>query len=119
VAHSESGEEIKIWCNIWLSRGGCLVLIKSILKGIPMYWLSLAWVSKGVLETIRKIVYKFIWSRDKKKERCGVELMENVGISKILWRMGPQNSLSLFKGSCCKKCVEANSRNIAPNTMED
>jgi hypothetical protein len=81
------------------------------LKEIPMYWILLAWISKGVLETIRKLFYNFIWSGDQKKKGV-VDLMENVDITKIIWSwMGPQKSLSLFKGSCCKKCVEANLRN--------
>ena len=33
---------INNWCNGWLSRVGRLVLIKSILEEIPVYWMPLA-----------------------------------------------------------------------------
>ena len=38
------------WSHKWLSRAGRLVLVKSVLEAIPVYWLSLAWIPKGVLE---------------------------------------------------------------------
>jgi hypothetical protein len=61
-------KKINHWCNWWLSRGGRLVLVKEILKAIPVYWISLAWVPKGILEKIRKLCYQFIWSGDNKKK---------------------------------------------------
>jgi hypothetical protein len=35
---------------MWLSCVGKLVLEKSFLEAIPVYWISLAWILKGVLE---------------------------------------------------------------------
>jgi hypothetical protein len=61
-------KKINHWCNRWLSRGGRLVLVKVVLEAIPVYWISLAWVLKGVLEAIRKLCYKFIWSGEKSKK---------------------------------------------------
>jgi len=60
-------KKLNTWCNRWLSIGGHLVSVKAILEVIIVYWISLAWVPKGVLETIRRICYKFIWCRDEKK----------------------------------------------------
>jgi hypothetical protein len=38
-----------------------LVLDKYVLESIPVYWISLAWIPKGVLEITQKICFKFIW----------------------------------------------------------
>ena len=43
-------KRLKSWSFRWLSRVGRLVLINSILEAIPVYWMSLAWIPKGVLE---------------------------------------------------------------------
>lgn len=32
---------ISIWCNRWLSWGGRLVLVKSVLESIPVYWMTI------------------------------------------------------------------------------
>jgi hypothetical protein len=50
------------WSFRWLSRAGRLTLTKSILESIPVYWMSLAWIPKGVLENIRRTCSLFIWS---------------------------------------------------------
>jgi hypothetical protein len=49
------------WCNKWLSRAGRLVLLKSIIEAIPVYWTSLAWVPKGV-HKITQMVNRFLWA---------------------------------------------------------
>jgi hypothetical protein len=49
------------WSFRWLSRAGHLILVKLVLEAIPFYWMSLAWIPKGVLEKERKICFKFLW----------------------------------------------------------
>lgn len=49
------------WNHKWLSRAGKLVLIKSILEAIPDYWISIAWIKKGILEKARQLCFKFLW----------------------------------------------------------
>jgi hypothetical protein len=49
------------WCNRWLSRGGILTLVKSVLEAIPVYWHSLDFIPKGVLERFRKVCFNFLW----------------------------------------------------------
>ena len=56
-------KKLNTWCNQWLSKGGCMILVKVIL----VYWMSRAWIPKGVLESIRILWYMFIWSGDHEK----------------------------------------------------
>ena len=49
------------WSFKWLSRAGRLTLIKSVLLAIPVYWVALTWVPKGILEKIRIICSRFLW----------------------------------------------------------
>jgi hypothetical protein len=52
---------LKGWSFRWLSHASRMVLEKYVLESIPLYWMSLAWIPKGVLEIARKIYFKFIW----------------------------------------------------------
>ena len=56
---------LKIWSHKWLSRAGRLVLVKAILEAIPIYWMSLSWIPKGILEEARGICFPFLWSGKK------------------------------------------------------
>ena len=42
-------------------KGGKLVLVKTVLEAIPVYWIHL-WIPLGIIEKIRKICFKFLWS---------------------------------------------------------
>ena len=35
-------KRLKLWCHRWLTRANRLILIKSILEAIPVYWMTLA-----------------------------------------------------------------------------
>ena len=50
----------------WLFLGGRLILIKSILKSILVYWLSLDWVPKSILNKLREIYFSFLLLGNKK-----------------------------------------------------
>ena len=52
---------IKNWSYHLLSKGGKLVLVKTILEAISLYWMHL-WIPLGIIEHIRKICFKFLWS---------------------------------------------------------
>jgi len=56
---------ISHWSFKWLSRVGRLTLIKSVLMAIPIYWATLTWVPKGILEKIRRICSRFLWDGSK------------------------------------------------------
>lgn len=58
----------------FLSRGGRLVLIKSVLCSILVYWATIAKIPKGILTQIRKACFKFLWSGKNKEE--GIPLVK-------------------------------------------
>jgi len=55
-------KKLKVWSFKWLSRAGRLVLVKSVLEAIPVYWMSLSWIPKGTLEAYRRLCFRFLWS---------------------------------------------------------
>lgn len=65
---------LSLWKARFLSRVGRLVLIKFVLNSIPLYYLSLFRIPKGVLEKIIKMQRKFFWSSDDKKK--GIPLVK-------------------------------------------
>lgn len=46
-----------------------LVLVKSMLESIPVYWMSIAHIPKGILHEVRKKLFSFLRSGRKDKER--------------------------------------------------
>lgn len=50
-----------VWSHKWLSRVGRLVIVKVVLEAMPMYWMALTWIPRGILEKIKKICFSFIW----------------------------------------------------------
>jgi hypothetical protein len=60
-------KRLKVWSFRWLSRGGHLVLVKSVLEAIPVYWMSLAWIPKGVLDKFQESTSNFYGSDHKTK----------------------------------------------------
>jgi hypothetical protein len=61
-------KRLKCWSQCWLSRAGRLVLIKSVLEAIPVYWMSLAWIPKGTLDKMRKLCFTYLWQGNKDKK---------------------------------------------------
>eukprot|EP00253_Pinus_taeda_P029408 PITA_29408 len=73
IAKIES--RISHWSFRWLSRAGRLTLIKSVLSAIPVYWAALTWIPKGVMEKIRRICCRFLWTGSK----------ESLGLPWVAW----------------------------------
>ena len=55
-------KRIHSWSHKWLSQADQMVLLKSVLEAIPVYWMSLSWIPKGILDAARKICSRFLWS---------------------------------------------------------
>jgi hypothetical protein len=53
---------ISSWVNRTLSRGGHLVLLKSMLESIPVYWNSIVAIPKGILDKLRRISCRYLWA---------------------------------------------------------
>jgi len=58
---SKIAKIINSWSHKSLSRAGILVLIKSVLLTILVYWISLGWVPIGIINKIRRICSNFLW----------------------------------------------------------
>jgi hypothetical protein len=61
-------KRLKCWSHRWLSRAGRLVLVKAVLEAILVYWMSLAWIPKGILEKMRKLCFLYLWQGNKDKK---------------------------------------------------
>nr|CCA66178.1 hypothetical protein [Beta vulgaris subsp. vulgaris] len=59
--------KLATWKGRMLSIGGRLTLIKSSLSNLPLYFMSLFPIPKGVVEKINKITRRFLWSGDMEK----------------------------------------------------
>jgi hypothetical protein len=82
---------LKCWSFHWLSRVGRLTLAKSVLEAIHVYWMSLAWIPKGILEKLRRICFKFIWSGSHDKHTSPWARWENLARPKSLGGWGLKN----------------------------
>jgi hypothetical protein len=49
------------WKKLYLSKGGCLTLLKSTLSSLPTYFLSLFTIPMHVAERIEKLQRNFLW----------------------------------------------------------
>ena len=59
---SKIEKKLGLWSHRWLSRVGRLVLVKVVLEAMPMYWMALIWIPRGILEKTKRICFSFIWS---------------------------------------------------------
>jgi hypothetical protein len=57
-------KKIDNWCYRWLSLGGRYTLLKVVLESQSVYWMSLAIVPRSVLNSIRKLMFNFLWRRN-------------------------------------------------------
>ena len=53
---------VKNWSFRWLSKGGKLILVKSVLEAIPVYWMHF-WIPVGNIEKIIKDLFQIsmVW----------------------------------------------------------
>lgn len=58
-------QRISHWSFKWLSRAGRLTLINFVLQAIPVFWVVLTWIPKGILHKIKQICSRFLWSGSK------------------------------------------------------
>jgi hypothetical protein len=101
-------KRLHAWSLKWLSRAGRLVLVKSVLEAIPVFWMSLAWIPKGILEKIRRICSKFLWEGNHDKSMIPWVKWSTVATPKGLRRLGTEEHFSLLKSIGSKIIMETN-----------
>ena len=97
---------ISNWSFRWLSNAGRLVLTKSIIEATSVFWLTLSWIPRGILESIRKLMVLFFWSENLEQKGYSWIKWKNIARPKILvgrWIKNLQNfqsfSRRLLKGT--------------------
>ena len=84
-------KRLKGWSHKWLSRARRLVLVKSVLEAIPVYWMSLSWIPKGILEKIRRLCFRYLWSGKKEEQVTPWVGWKKIAIPKGLGGWGLKN----------------------------
>jgi len=79
-----------------LSRAGRLVGSwevgwEAVLEAIPVYWMSLSWIPKGMLEQIRRICFRFLWSGKKDEQVTPWVSWKRIAVPKGLGGWGLKN----------------------------
>ncbi len=60
-------KQIMHWCNRYLPLARRLVLINSVLNGLPVYCFTLAQVPISIIHSMRRIIIWFLWNGSHKK----------------------------------------------------
>jgi hypothetical protein len=53
---------IGFWCNKWLSLGGRLILVKSVLESLVVYWMTLERIPNKIIILLRRLSFNFLWN---------------------------------------------------------
>lgn len=61
-----------MWSNLLPNVSGKVTLIKSVLEAIHVFWMSLAYIPKAIINSIRKICTTYLW--DGKKDHHNYSL---------------------------------------------
>ena len=116
------------WQRLYLSKGGCLTLLKSMLSSLPTYFLSLFTIPKHVVERIEKLQRNFLWGglRDGFKHHLvgwnnvccplangglgvrRVDVINRALLGKWLWRFGREDNNLLRRVIAAKYGLERN-----------
>jgi hypothetical protein len=71
---------ITCWCHRLLSRRGRLVLVKSVLESVLVYWFSISHIPKGILDKMRRKCFRSVWMGKRKAE--GIPIVKWIGTTK-------------------------------------
>jgi hypothetical protein len=84
-------KRVSHWCNRWLTIGGRYTLIKSVLEGQPIYWMALAAIPISVLDKLRSLTYRFLWSGSKDQHKIHLCNWESIAKPKSKGDWGIRN----------------------------
>jgi hypothetical protein len=90
-------KKIDNWCYRWLSLGGRFTLLKSVLECQPVYWMSLVVVPCSVLNTMRKMMFNFLWRRNSESNQLHLCKWEQITIPKKFGGWGIRNIFDFSK----------------------
>jgi hypothetical protein len=62
-------KKIDFWCNKWLSLGGRLILVQSVLQSLAVYWMMLERIPAKIIISLRSLAFKFLWGGNSDKNR--------------------------------------------------
>ena len=68
-----------------------MVLIKSIMESIPVYWMDLSWIPKGIPEKSRTIFFSFLWRVKQDKKVMPWVRWDRISLPKALGDWGMKN----------------------------
>ena len=66
---SKYEKRISHWTNWLLSLGGRLVLIRSVISSIPVYWMALTLIPQSILDKLRRLIFSFLWGSSPKNKK--------------------------------------------------
>jgi hypothetical protein len=90
-------KRINNWCYRWLSLGGRFTLLKVVLESQPIYWMSLAVVPCSVLNTLRKLMFNFLWKRKSDTNQMHLCNWEQITLPKLFGGWGIHNIFDFSK----------------------
>ena len=105
-------KRLSVWSHKWLSRAGRLVLVKVVLEAILVYWMSLSWIPKGILERIRRVCFRFLWSGKKEVQVTPWVNWKRIAVPKGLGGWGLKDIFLFSKALAAKggwRLVHSNS----------
>ena len=73
-------DKIRHWTYRLLSLGGRLVLIKSVLTDLDVYWFALARCPRSILNLLRKSIFTFLWGNTDGRPRHHLASWESVAV---------------------------------------
>jgi hypothetical protein len=92
------------WTFRWLSLGGRLILAKSVLQSLPVYWLSLVKIPSSILHRIQLLISNFIWKGEKKSTGFHLTKWQNIARPKERGGWGIKNISWFTQSLAAKSC---------------
>ena len=90
--------------KIRISIGGRLVLIESVLQGIPVYWMSLFPLPAVILSKIKPFLFLFLWSGCSMSRKFHLVSWEKLSVPRNLGGWGVKH-LGHFNSALCAKML--------------
>ncbi|XP_016168080.1 uncharacterized protein LOC107610554 [Arachis ipaensis] len=86
-------EKLSLWKAKVLNKAGKLVLIKSVLNSLPVYYLSLYKMPKAVAEKLISLQRKFLWNKEDGRNGMALVRWELVQAPKKLGGLGVDDAM--------------------------